>query len=103
MAPKRRKNDDDDDNHDDDHPDDDGVNMNDNGGDNDDDDADRFKVVGDFKSGSITCIKLQNFLTYSHVELRPGPRYVQCADVQILVFGAFASHRHCTIRLPHPF
>jgi hypothetical protein len=32
------------------------------------------EIVGDFKPGSVTRIKLINFLTYSQVEFHPGPR-----------------------------
>ena len=32
------------------------------------------EVVGDYKPGSVTKIKLENFLTYGHVEFEPGPR-----------------------------
>ena len=40
------------------------------------DDQDRLKVVGDYKHGSIKCVKLTNFLTYSYVEFNAGPRFV---------------------------
>ena len=37
---------------------------------------DPLNVVGTYKHGSIRRIKLHNFLTYTDVECRPGPRYV---------------------------
>lgn len=37
-------------------------------------DNDELAVVGDYKKGSITEIRLENFLTYSNVVIRPGPR-----------------------------
>ena len=40
------------------------------------DDQDRLNVVGDYKHGSIKCVKLTNFLTYSYVEFDAGPRFV---------------------------
>ena len=33
-------------------------------------------AVGDYKPGSITKIRLKNFLTYKLVEFEPGPRCV---------------------------
>lgn len=40
------------------------------------DEEERLKLVGDFKHGSIKCVKLTNFLTYSYVEFNAGPRFV---------------------------
>lgn len=34
------------------------------------------ELVGTHKPGSISRIKLKNFLTYDFVEFFPGPRYV---------------------------
>lgn len=34
-------------------------------------------AVGDYKPGSITRVKLKNFLTYTDVDFSPGPRYVR--------------------------
>jgi hypothetical protein len=34
------------------------------------------EIIGDYRPGSIQRVKLQNFLTHSNVEFRPGPRYV---------------------------
>lgn len=49
-----------------------------------DDDA-IAKEVGDYKPGSITRIKLHNFLTYQDVEFKPGPRYVSLVVLCMIV------------------
>lgn len=61
--------------------------------DDDDDDADRLKVVGDFKCGSITCIKLKNFLTYSDAEINPGP-YVRFVLGERALYTILGPHTH---------
>lgn len=43
----------------------------------DDNDCDREALIGGYKPGSIRRIKLKNFLTHSHVDFCPGPRYVR--------------------------
>jgi hypothetical protein len=53
-------------------------------------------AVGDYKPGSITRVKLENFLTYNNVEFCPGPRYVGrntlCYSTWII-----ASLAHCVL------
>jgi hypothetical protein len=43
-------------------------------------DAEILETVGAYKPGSITRVKLHNFLTYQDVEFKPGPRYVSYGD-----------------------
>ena len=42
----------------------------------DSDDEAFIKAIGDFKPGSITKIRLTNFMTHSNAEILPGSRYV---------------------------
>ena len=49
---------------------------NDNNDDIDTNDEAYHQLVGVHKPGSITRIQLENFLTYTHVDFSPGPRYV---------------------------
>lgn len=51
-----------------------------------------IRRVGTHKAGSITRIKLHNFLTYSDVEFRPGPRYVS-----VLSTPRSNASSHCTV------
>jgi hypothetical protein len=62
----------------------------------DDEEIDRLQVVGDFKHGSIKCVKLTNFLTYSNVDFNAGPRFVSvhCMSLflAVLVYLAHTIH-----------
>jgi hypothetical protein len=46
-----------------------------------------LQVVGDFKHGSIKCVKLTNFLTYKYVDFNAGPRFVSVHCMSLFLAG----------------